>query len=183
MASRGSWGSLTDVMGREFGPGSARRRNSGVLQANAMHSRGGRDARPVGGLPPARLAIVSLVAALYLIFALSVPGAFLIAKQVSLLTSGELTQQAENHPAAHPQKGSGEDGSADQLPGPKRLRGALPSRDAGAKILVSSLIASLASPSILIDDAHQGRKPVFVEPVSTKDNAFPNKLLGRSPPE
>jgi hypothetical protein len=64
--------------------------------------------------------LFSLVAAVYLIIALSVPGAYLIAKQASLAYS--LQQLSLDRIGSNAGE---EDGGDDTWPGPKRLRGAL----------------------------------------------------------
>ena len=67
-------------------------------------------------------ALFSLVGALYLIVALTVPGAFLIAKQASLLSS------PPSHLSLTSAGSTEEDGGEDSWKGPKHLRGVLPSK-------------------------------------------------------
>jgi hypothetical protein len=126
-------------------------------------------------------AIFSLVAALYLIVALSVPGAYLIAKQASLAYS--LQQHSLDRIGSNAGE---EDGGEDSWPGPKRLRGALLlSNKAGIdKNFPSSL---LPAPQVL-GATRSVLEPVVREPVVAeearplKDGALPQELLGRSPP-
>jgi hypothetical protein len=122
-----------------------------------------------------------LVAALYLIVALSVPGAYLIAKQASLAYS--LQQHSLDRIGSNAGE---EDGGDDTWPGPKRLRGALLlSNKAGIdKNFPSSLLPTLhvlgAARSVLEPD---GLEPVVAEEARPlKDGALPQELLGRGPP-
>jgi hypothetical protein len=125
--------------------------------------------------------IFSLVAALYLIVALSVPGAYLIAKQASLAYS--LQQHSLDRIGSNAGE---EDGGDDTWPGPKRLRGALLlSNKAGLdKNFPSSLLPALH----VLGATRSVPEPVVRVPVVAeearphKDGALPQELLGRSPP-
>ena len=125
--------------------------------------------------------LFSLVGALYLIVALSVPGAFLVAKQASLVSSGQ-HQSLERFGS----NAGAEDGGEDSWPGPKRLRGALLHfNKAGidknflSSLLPASYVLGTTSPTLEPTE----REPVVAEEaLSLKDSALPQELLGRSPP-
>jgi hypothetical protein len=125
--------------------------------------------------------LFSLVGAIYLIVALSVPGAFLIAKQASLVSS------AQHHSLERFGSNAGEeDGGEGSWPGPKRLRGALLHSDKAGinKNLVSFLLPAphvLGATRLMLEPAE--REPVVAEEARPlKDGALPQELLGRSPP-
>jgi hypothetical protein len=124
--------------------------------------------------------LFSLVGALYLIVALSVPGAFLIAKQASLVSS------VQHHSLERFGSNAGEeDGGGDSWPGPKRLRGALLSNKAGIdKDFLSALLPAPHVPGAttpMLEPAE--REPVVAEEARPlKEGALPEELLGRSPP-
>ena len=124
-------------------------------------------------------ALFSLASALYLIVALSVPGAFLIAKQASLLSSSSHLILASEQWGASSDE---EDGGEDSWTGPKRFRGALLPK-AGIEKIVSLLIAfPLPGAPQIPGEYAQGKLVVAQEVPPLKGNAFPQELLGRSPP-
>jgi hypothetical protein len=127
--------------------------------------------------------LVTLLAALYLIVALSVPGAFLIAKQASVVVSSSQPILPLEHSSSEQFGGNaGEDGGEHSWHGPKRLRGALLLPKVGIDKIVKLLITSLAGPTTLLEHA-ESHKPVVADEVQLpQDDAFPQELLGRSPP-
>lgn len=130
--------------------------------------------------------LFSLLASFYLIAALSVPGAFLIAKQASSVASGQFIVLAEHSSSEQlgASSGEGEDGGEGLWQGPKRLRAALLLTKAGLEKMASLLIASLAAPVTLLDEDTQSKTRVVVtgEVQLPKDEKFPQELLGRPPP-
>lgn len=142
----------------------------------------------VVGRPPRgsrSFVLYSLLPALYLVVALSVPGAFLIAKQATVGSSYPLILPAEpsfseQHSSEQFGGNAGADGGQDSWPGPKRLRGILLSK-IGIDRVLSSLIAPIASAMALLENVE--RKPVLSgEPQPPKDDLFAQESLGRSPP-
>lgn len=135
----------------------------------------------VRGRTGAPFTLFTLVAALYLIVALCVPGTYLIAKQASLAYS--LQQHSLDRFVSNAGE---EDGGDDSWPGPKRLRGALLlSNKAGIdKSFPSSLLPALHVPRAtrsVLEPVE--REPVVAEEARPlKDGALPQELLGRSPP-
>jgi hypothetical protein len=125
--------------------------------------------------------LFSLLAAVYLVVALSVPGAFLIAKQASVDFSSQFILLSE-HSFDQFGGNSGKHGGEDSWPGPKRLRGALLSKDSIEKIISSLIVTPLpGGPRIVLE--HAQRNLVLAEELQLpKDGAFPQELLGRSPP-
>lgn len=130
--------------------------------------------------------LYSFLAALYLVVALSVPGAFLIAKQASvgssnpLILAAECCSEEKRSSSDQFGKNAGEDGEQGSWPGPKRLRGTLLSK-IGVDEILSSQIAPIAGSMALLDYAE--RKPVpSGEPQLPKDDLFAHESLGRPPP-
>src|SRR5918992_383710 len=86
-----------------------------------------KDISPVGS--PLRtsstFALFSLLAALYLVVALSVPGAFLIARQASAFVSSLALEHSSSSEQFAASGGGEEGGEQSSWQGPKRLRGAL----------------------------------------------------------
>ncbi len=131
-------------------------------------------------------ALLSVLAALYLVLALSVPGAFLIAKQAATTVFwGQAIVLAELYSTQQFEGGAGEDeGEHSSWQGPKRLRGALPlpKTDIDSKI-VKLLIAALPGPKMLLEEDAQANKLVAADEVQPpSEESFPRELLGRSPP-
>jgi hypothetical protein len=123
-----------------------------------------------------------LLCALYLILALSVPGAFLISKQASFVSSSQPILPAER--SSEQFSGSaGEDRGEHSWQGPKRLRGVLPLLKVGVDKIVNFLIAPLGGPKTLLEEDAEGNKLIVADEVQpSQDEAFPQELLGRSPP-
>jgi hypothetical protein len=132
-----------------------------------------------------------LLAALYLVVALTVPGAFLIAKQTSVVSSMSPRIVPAEHSSSPSEQFGGnageEDGGEDSWPGPKRLRGALLSKAGkivGIDEILSYLIALVGGLRVVLEeleDAHH--KLGFADEVQLPERgAFPQELLGRSPP-
>jgi hypothetical protein len=150
-----------------------------------------KDIPPLGGpLRGSRLFIhFSLLTSFYLVVALSVPGAFLIAKQTSVLSSSQvdLTAQYSSEQLLGGKAGQ-EDGGEDSWPGPKRLRGVLLSKAGkvvGIDEIVSYLITPVGGGPRAEFEELEGalRKPVLADEMRLpKDDPLPQELLGRSPP-
>ncbi len=144
-----------------------------------------KDISPVGSpLRTSRpFALFSLLAALYLVVALSVPGAFLIARQASAVVSSLALERSSSSEQFAGNAGE-EGGEHSSWHGPKRLRGALLMPKVAIDKIISSLTAPLAAPRFLLDEhAAQGKKLVVADEAQLlQDDAFPQELLGRSPP-
>lgn len=143
------------------------------------------DVPPAGG--PLRggsraFTLLSLVGALYLVLALSVPGAFLIAKQASVVSSSQPILPAEYSSSEQFAGSTGEDGGEHSWQGPKRLRGVLLLPKVGIDKIVKLLSAPLAGPTTLLEHAKGNNLVVAEEEQLPQDEAFPQELLGRSPP-
>ena len=124
--------------------------------------------------------LYSLLAALYLVVALSVPGTFLIARQASAASSSHLILALERSSLERTGGSSGEDRGEGSWTGPKRLRGVLLSK-VGIDEIAGSFIAPLAGNAVLLE--HARSKPDLTEaPHLPGDAALPQELLGRSPP-
>jgi hypothetical protein len=125
-----------------------------------------------------------LLCALYLILALSVPGAFLIAKQVSVASSSQPILSAERSSEQFGGSAGEDRGEHSSWQGPKRLRGVLPLPKVGIdKIVNFLLIAPLGGPKTLLEEDAEGNKLIVADEVQpSQDEAFPQELLGRSPP-
>jgi hypothetical protein len=127
----------------------------------------------------------------YLVVALSVPGAFLIAKQASVVSSSQFILPSE-HSSEHSSSerfggNAGEDGGQDSWTGPKRLRGALLSKVGIDKNIVISLTAPLLLPLLPgattpMLEPDERKLVVGEKALPPKDKAFPQERLGRSPP-
>jgi hypothetical protein len=130
-------------------------------------------------------ALFSLLAALYLVFALSVPGAFLIARQASVVFSNHVILHAEQSSTEQYAGKAGQEGGEHSWPGPKRLRGALLLPKVGIDKIVNLLllIAPFGGPKTLLEEDAEGNKLVVADELQPpQDEAFPQELLGRSPP-
>jgi hypothetical protein len=126
--------------------------------------------------------LFSLLAALYLVVALSVPGAFLIAKQASIVSSGQPILPEERSSSEQLAGNSGEDEEEHSWRGPKRLRGAPPLPKVGIDKIVNLLGTPFAGPTTLLEHAERNKPVVAGEVQPSQDDAFPQELLGRSPP-
>jgi hypothetical protein len=129
-------------------------------------------------------ALFSLVAALYLVVALSVPGTFLIAKQASLFFSVQHSSLSERLGS-----NADEEDKDDSWTGPKRLRAALLSKVGVSKAgiakkhFVSSLLVfPLPRLQQIVPEHAQSKLLVAQEVPPSKDKAFPQEHLGRGPP-
>ena len=143
-----------------------------------------KDISPVGS--PLRtsstFALFSLLAALYLVVALSVPGAFLIARQASAFVSS-LALEHSSSSEQFAGKAGEDGGEQSSWHGPKRLRGALLIPKVSIGKIVNLLIAPLAGPRLMLEDAEGKKRVVAADEVhAPSDEAFPQELLGRSPP-
>jgi hypothetical protein len=123
-----------------------------------------------------------LLAALYLVFALSVPGAFLIAKQASVVVSSQLILSEDRSSSEQFGGNEGEDRGGHSWKGPKRLRGALLSPKLGINKIVNFLNASLVGPTTLLERGDSAKPVVAAEMPLPQDDSFPQEYLGRSPP-
>ncbi len=126
--------------------------------------------------------LFSLLAALYLIFALSVPGAYLIAKQASVVVSSQLILSEDRSSSQQFGGNAGEDRIGHSWKGPKRLRGALLSPKLGINKLVNFLSTSHVGPTTLLERADSAKPVVAGEMQLPQDDSFPQEFLGRSPP-
>jgi hypothetical protein len=125
--------------------------------------------------------LFSLLAAVYLVVALSVPGAFLIAKQASVVSPSQFIVLSE-HSFDQFGGNSGKHGGEDSWPGPKRLRGVLLSKYSIEKVVSSLIVTPLPGGTRIVLE-HAQRNLVLAEELELpEDGALPQELLGRSPP-
>lgn len=125
--------------------------------------------------------LFSLLAAVYLVVALSVPGAFLIAKRASVVSSSQSILLSE-HFFDQLDGNSGKHGGEDSWPGPKRLRGTLLSKLSIDKSDSSLIVAPLPGARRIVLEQAQRNLVLSEELPLPKDDSFPQELLGRSPP-
>jgi hypothetical protein len=142
------------------------------------------DISPAGGSlrRSTTFTLFSLLSALYLVLALSVPGAFLIAKQASLVSSSQPILLAEHSSLEQFAGNAGEDGGEDSWQGPKRLRGVLLLPKVGIDKIVNFLSAPLAGLTTLLEHAKGTNLVVAEEEQPPQEETFLQQLLGRAPP-
>src|SRR3712207_3804697 len=142
------------------------------------------DISPAGGSlrRSTTFTLISLLSALYLVLALSVPGAFLIAKQTSFVSLSQPILLAERSSLEQFAGNAGGDGGEDSWQGPKRLRGVLLLPKVGIDKIVYFLSAPLAGLTSLLEHAKGNNLVVAEEEQLPQEVAFLQQLLGRSPP-
>jgi hypothetical protein len=143
------------------------------------------DVSPVGSLPRGSsrwFTLFALLAAFYLVVVLSIPGAFLIAKQASVVSSSQPIVPEERSSSEQLAGNPGEEGEDQPWHGPKRLRGVLPPHRVSIDKIDNLLSVPLAASTTLLEHV-EFNKPVVTDEVRLQqDDAFPQELLGRSPP-
>jgi hypothetical protein len=127
-------------------------------------------------------ALFSLLAALYLVVALSIPGAFLIAKQASFVSLIQPIVPVERSASEQLAGNPAEDEGEHPWHGPKRLRGALLQPKIVIDKIVDLLGTLLAGPTTLLERAEFNKPGVADEGRLPQAEAFSQELLGRSPP-
>lgn len=137
-----------------------------------------------GILRRGRLAALSLAATLYLLLALTVPGAFLIAHNAAgevddarAVFDGRGFQAAgTQHETA---KAGGERHAPENLPGAKRLRALIESAKGAAKVFVAVLFSE--APALRLESPDAGYGAVLVER-DLQPLTLPPQFLQRPPP-